>query len=186
MAIKINTADIKEAAKTLKAGDAIELTGTIYTSRDAAHKRIMAALDKGEETPYPIDGSIIYYAGPTEAKPGEVVGSCGPTTSSRMDPFSPRILDLGLGAMIGKGERNQATVDAIIRNGSVYFCAIGGAAAVVAEAVKELEVVAYHDLGCESVKKFTVKDMPLICAIDCHGGNIFRDGKAKYKKEIVK
>ena len=174
MAIKINTADIKEAAKTLKAGDAIELTGTIYTSRDAAHKRIMAALDNGEQTPYPIDGSIIYYAGPTEAKPGEVVGSCGPTTSSRMDP------------MIGTGERNQATVDAIIRNGSVYFCAIGGAAAVVAEAVKELEVVAYHDLGCESVKKFTVKDMPLICAIDCHGGNIFRDGKAKYKKEIVK
>lgn len=182
MTIKVHTDNIKEAAKTLKAGDVVSLTGTIYTSRDAAHKRIFAALDAGENTPYPIENSIIYYAGPTEAKPGEVVGSCGPTTSGRMDPFTPRLLDLGLGAMIGKGERSQEVVDSIIKNGSVYFCAIGGAAAVVAEAIKGLEVIAYHELGCESVKKFTVVDMPLICAIDCHGGNIFVEGKAKYKK----
>lgn len=182
MTVSVHTDNIKEAAKTLKAGDIVNLSGTIYTSRDAAHKRIMESLDKGEATPYPIENSIIYYAGPTEAKPGEVVGSCGPTTASRMDVFTPRLLDLGLGAMIGKGERNQAVVDSIIKNGSVYFCAIGGAAAVVAEAIKELEVVAYKDLGCESVKRFTIKDMPLICAIDCHGGNIFVEGKNQYKR----
>ena len=182
MTVNIHTDNIKEAAKTLKAGDIVNLSGTIYTSRDAAHKRIMESLDKGEATPYPIEGSIIYYAGPTEAKPGEVVGSCGPTTSSRMDVFTPRLLDLGLGAMIGKGERNQAVIDSIIKNGSVYFCAIGGAAAVVAEAIKKLEVIAYDDLGCESVKKFTIENMPLVCAIDCHGGNIFVEGKNKYKQ----
>lgn len=182
MAIKVHTDNIKEAAKTLRAGDIVSLSGTIYTSRDAAHKRIIAALDKGEPTPYPIENAIIYYAGPTEAKPGEVVGSCGPTTSSRMDVFTPRLLDLGLGAMIGKGERNQAVIDSIIKNQSVYLCAIGGAAAVVAEAIKKLEVIAYEDLGCESVKKFTVEDMPLVCAIDCHGGNIFKECKEKYKR----
>lgn len=183
MNVSVDTENIKEAAKTLRAGDVVSLSGTIYTSRDAAHKRIMASIHAGEDTPYPIDGSIIYYAGPTEAKPGEIVGSCGPTTSGRMDVFTPELLDLGLGGMIGKGERNQEVIDSIIKNKSVYLCAIGGAAAVVAQSIKKADIIAYHELGCESVKRFEVVDMPLICAIDCQGGNIFKEGKEKYRNK---
>lgn len=150
------------------------LSGYIYTSRDAAHKRIFELLDSGSNLPYDLKNAVIYYAGPTPAPDGMPIGSCGPTTSSRMDVYSPRMLDLGLSAMIGKGERNQDVCDAIVRNHAVYFCAIGGAGALAAKCIKSCEVIAFEDLGCESVKKLYIKDFPLITAIDCHGGNLFK------------
>lgn len=160
-------------APTLKAGDAVLLSGYIYTSRDAAHKRIFELLDSGGTLPYELKNAVIYYAGPTPAPDGMPIGSCGPTTSGRMDVYSPRMLDLGLAAMIGKGERNQAVCDAIVRNRAVYFCAIGGAGALAAKCIKSCEVIAFDDLGCESVKKLYIENFPLITAIDCHGGNLF-------------
>lgn len=150
------------------------LSGYIYTSRDAAHKRIFELLDSGSKLPYDLKNAVIYYAGPTPAPEGMPIGSCGPTTSSRMDVYSPRMLDLGLAAMIGKGERNQAVCDAIVRNHAVYFCAIGGAGALAAKCIKSCEVIAFDDLGCESVKRLYIEDFPLITAIDCHGGNLFK------------
>lgn len=150
------------------------LSGYIYTSRDAAHKRIFELLDSGSNLPYDLKNAVIYYAGPTPAPEGMPIGSCGPTTSSRMDVYSPRMLDLGLAAMIGKGERNQDVCDAIVRNHAVYFCAIGGAGALAAKCIKSCEVIAFDDLGCESVKKLYIEDFPLITAIDCHGGNLFK------------
>lgn len=181
---KINTSELKSKAPTLKAGDKILLTGWIYTSRDAAHKRINALLDEGkkEEIPFNLENAVIYYAGPTPAPEGRPIGSCGPTTSSRMDKFAPRFLDLGLGAMIGKGERNQAVRDAIIRNKAVYLCATGGAGALAGNRIKSCEVIAFEDLGCESVKKLYIEDFPLIVADDCNGGDIFSDGRKQYKK----
>jgi fumarate hydratase subunit beta len=171
--ISVNTKDIAQWAKKLHAGDRVLLSGTVYTARDAAHKRICAMLDRSEEPPFPISGATIYYAGPTPTPPGMAIGSCGPTTSARMDPYAPRLLDLGLKAMVGKGDRSQEVIDAVRRNGAVYLCAIGGAGALAAKCVTSLEVVAFPDLGCESVKKLTVKDFPLIVAIDCGGGNLF-------------
>lgn len=146
----------------------------MYTSRDAAHKRIFELLDSGKPLPYELKNAVIYYAGPTPAPEGMPIGSCGPTTSGRMDVYSPRMLDLGLIGMIGKGERNKAVCDAIVRNKAVYFCAIGGAGALAAKCIKSCEVIAFEDLGCESVKRLYVEDFPLITAIDCHGGNLFR------------
>lgn len=180
--INISTNELKEKAKTLRAGDKVLLSGTVYTSRDAAHKRIKALLDSGGELPYDLDGAAIYYAGPTGAKDGMVIGSCGPTTSSRMDVYSPEFLDRGLSAMIGKGERSEAVCDAIKRNGAVYFCAIGGAGALACKCITECEVIAFEDLGCESVKRLTFKEFPLIAAIDSVGGNIFKGGRAKYSR----
>lgn len=179
---ELNTNELKEKAKTLRAGDKVLLSGTVYTSRDAAHKRIKELIAKGEPLPYPLDGAAIYYAGPTAAKDGMVIGSCGPTTSGRMDVYSPDMLDMGLSAMIGKGERSQAVCDAIVRNGAVYFCAIGGAGALACKCITECDVIAFEDLGCESVKRLKFEKFPLIVAIDCAGGNIFRDGRAKYAK----
>lgn len=170
----INVGDLKKRASKLNAGDRVLLSGTVYTARDAAHKRLFELLDKGEKTPFDIDGACIYYAGPTPPKEGAVIGSCGPTTSSRMDRFAPRLLDLGLAAMIGKGERNEAVTDAIVRNGAVYLCAIGGAGALAASCIKECEEIAFFDLGCESVKRLTVENFPLIVAIDSHGGTLFK------------
>lgn len=178
--IELNTSELKEKAKTLRAGDNVLLSGTVYTSRDAAHKRIKALLDKGEPVPYNLSGAAIYYAGPTAAKEGKVIGSCGPTTSSRMDVYAPDFLDRGLSAMIGKGERSDAVCDAIRRNGAVYFCAIGGAGALACRCITECEVIAFEDLGCESVKRLTFERFPLIVAVDCHGGNIFKTGRAQY------
>lgn len=180
--INLTTDELKEKAKTLRAGDKVLLSGTVYTSRDAAHKRIKALLDSGGELPYDLDGAAIYYAGPTGAKDGMVIGSCGPTTSSRMDVYSPEFLDRGLSAMIGKGERSEAVCDAIKRNGAVYFCAIGGAGALACKCITECEVIAFEDLGCESVKRLTFKEFPLIAAIDSIGGNIFMSGRAKYSR----
>ncbi len=178
--IELQTDELLEKAKTLRAGDKVLLSGTVYTSRDAAHKRIMALAKEGKPLPYDLKGAAIYYAGPTAAKEGMVIGACGPTTSSRMDVYSPDMLDMGLSAMIGKGERNQAVCDAIERNGAVYFCAIGGAGALACKCITECEVIAFEDLGCESVKRLRFEKFPLIVAIDCAGGNLFKEGRAKY------
>lgn len=178
--IKMNTAELKEKAKTLRVGDRVLLSGTVYTSRDAAHRRIKQLLDEGGALPYELSGTAIYYAGPTAARDGMVIGSCGPTTSSRMDVYSPRFLDLGLSAMIGKGERSDAVCDAIRRNGAVYFCAVGGAGALSCKCITECEVIAFEDLGCESVKRLKFENFPLIVAVDCVGGNIFKSGREKY------
>ncbi len=178
--IKINTTELKAMSPALKAGDKVSLSGYIYTSRDAAHKRITELMAQGREIPYDLDGAVIYYAGPTGTKDGMAIGSCGPTTSSRMDVFAPDFLDKGLAAMIGKGERNQAVIDAIIRNKAVYFCAIGGAGALACKCIKSCEVIAFEDLGCESVKRLYIEDFPLTVAIDCNGGNIFEEGRKKY------
>lgn len=168
-------------APKLRAGDVVYLTGTVYTARDAAHKRIVEAMEKGEQLPFDLDGAAIYYAGPTPAKPGQVIGSVGPTTSGRMDPYAPKLMDAGLKCMIGKGVRNQAVADSMAKNGCVYMVAIGGAGAVKAASIKALEVVAYEDLGCESVKKLTVENFHAIVSMDCVGGNLYRDGAAEYR-----
>ncbi len=169
----IYTQEIAEAAKSLRAGDKILLSGTIYTARDAAHKRLFAMLGSGEKLPFEIKNASVYYAGPTPAPEHLPIGSCGPTTSSRMDVFAPRFLDLGLKCMIGKGGRSPEVVDAIRRNRAVYLCAIGGAGALAAKCVRSLKVVAFEDLGCESVKELQVENFPLFVAIDCHGGSLF-------------
>ena len=164
----------RERCAQLNAGDRVLLSGTVYTARDAAHKRIFALLDAGQEPPFPMEGAVIYYAGPTPAQQGMAVGSCGPTTSGRMDPFAPRLLDLGLRAMIGKGDRNDAVVDALVRNGGVYFAAVGGAGALIARCITSSQVIAFDDLGCESVKRMEVKNLPLTVAIDARGTNLYR------------
>ena len=171
--ISLDTADIAEWAQTLRAGGEVLLSGTVYTARDAAHKRICAMLDRGEEPPFPLKNSAVYYAGPTPTPPGLAIGSCGPTTSARMDPYAPRLLDLGMKAMIGKGDRSPEVCEAIRRNGAVYLCAIGGAGALAAKCVVSLKVIAFGDLGCESVKQLVFRDFPLTVAIDCAGGNLF-------------
>lgn len=170
----LNTNELKEKATMLKAGDRVLLSGTVYTSRDAAHKRIFAALKSGENLPYDLNGAAIYYAGPTPAPESLAIGSCGPTTSGRMDPYAPTLLDAGLTAMIGKGERSDEVCEAICRNKGVYLCAIGGAGALASKCIKSCEVIAYEDLGCESVKKLEFDNFPLIVAIDCSGGNLFK------------
>lgn len=170
----------REVAQSLRAGDQVLYSGIVLTARDAAHKRLVEALDVGEQPPIDIDGAIIYYAGPAPAKPGYAIGPVGPTSSYRMDPYAPRLLDLGQRAMIGKGARSQEVIDAVIRNEAVYFAAIGGAAALIAQSVKRADVVAYDDLGTEAIRRLEVVDMPLTVAIDCHGGNIYETGPAEY------
>lgn len=169
----LNTTQLREYTPILRAGDRVVLSGVVYTSRDAAHKRINESLDNNEPLPYDLKDAVIYYAGPTPAPENLAVGSCGPTTSSRMDVFAPRFLDEGVVAMVGKGERNKAVCDAIIRNKAVYLCAIGGAGALASKCITECEVIAYDDLGCESVKKLMFCNFPLTVTIDCSGGNIF-------------
>lgn len=170
----ININEIKSYASVLNAGDRVNLSGIVYTSRDAAHKRIFQYLDEGKELPFNLEGACIYFAGPTPTPEGMVIGSCGPTTSGRMDVYSPRLLDLGLAAMIGKGERNQEVCDAIVRNNAVYFCAIGGAGALCAKQIISCEEIAFKDLGCESVKRLELSAFPVIVGIDSHGGNLFK------------
>lgn len=169
----ISTDELKNVIPSLAVGDRVYLSGTVFTSRDAAHKRIFQLLDSGGELPFPLENSIIYYAGPTPAKNGMAVGSCGPTTSSRMDSFAPRLLDLGLIGMIGKGDRSAEVIDAIRRNKAVYLCAVGGAGALIAKCITAAQEIAFADLGCESVKKLTVSRLPLIVGIDCLGNSIF-------------
>lgn len=180
--MEINTSELKGMARNLRAGEKILLSGTVYTSRDAAHKRIKQLMDSGKPLPYELSGAAVYYAGPTAAKAGMVIGSCGPTTSSRMDVYSPEFLDKGLSAMIGKGERSEAVCEAIKRNGAVYFCAVGGAGALACKCITECEVIAFEDLGCESVKRLRFERFPLIVAIDSVGGNVFKTGRAAYAR----
>lgn len=181
---EIKTAALAQMAAKLRAGDTVSLTGTVYTARDAAHKRIVEAMEQGKPLPFDLKGAIIYYAGPTPAKPGQVIGSVGPTTSGRMDPYAPRLLDAGLVCMIGKGARNDGVAEAMARNGAVYMVAIGGAGALIAGAVKGLEVVAYDDLGCESVKRLQVENFPAIVSMDCVGGNLYREGAQAYRSHV--
>ena len=180
MEYKLTTPVSREALAQLKAGDTVLLSGTVYTARDAAHKRMIELLDAGKSLPVPLEGAAIYYVGPTPERPGQVIGSAGPTTSGRMDAYSPRLLDLGLSVMIGKGARSQAVQDAVIRNGAVYLAALGGAGALMAANVKDLEVICWEDLGCEAVRRLVVEDLPLTVILDSHGGNLYQSGPAAY------
>lgn len=177
---RLRTEELRNYTEKLVAGEKIFLTGTVYTARDAAHKRIMTLIDNGEKTPFEIKDAVVYYAGPTPAPEGRPIGSCGPTTSGRMDKFAPRLLDLGLCAMIGKGERSRDVRDAIVRNKAVYLCAVGGAGALAAHCIKKCEVIAFEDLGCESVKRLYIENFPLTVADDCSGGDIFSVGRSEY------
>ncbi len=164
----------------LRAGDTVLLSGVVYTARDQAHKRMMEALDAGEALPFPLEGSAIYYVGPTPERPGQVIGSAGPTTSGRMDSMSPRLLDLGNKIMIGKGKRDAAVKTAVRRNGAVYLAALGGAGALMAKSVRSLEVIAWPDLGCEAVRRLEVEHMPLTVILDSVGGDLYESGPAAY------
>ena len=170
-------------AKELKAGDMVYITGTIYTARDAAHKRMDEALSDNKELPFDIKGNLIYYMGPSPAREGRPIGSAGPTTASRMDKYAPKLLDLGLGGMIGKGKRSKEVIDAMVRNGAVYFAAIGGAGALLSKAITSSEVIAYDDLGTEAIRKLTVERFPAIVVIDSNGNNLYETAGAAYRKE---
>ena len=169
--------------ESLKAGDRVRITGILYTARDAAHGRLWPLIQEAKPLPIDVRGQIIYYTGPSPARPGDVVGSVGPTTGSRMDKFTPALLELGLKATIGKGHRGQAVKDALRQHKGVYFGAVGGAGAVLSEYVKKLEVVAYEDLGTEAIRRLEVKDFPVIVVNDCHGGDLYQDGMKAYARE---
>lgn len=170
----------KEDVRSLKAGDYVYLSGTIYTARDAAHKRMKEALDQGQKLPFDLKGSVIYYMGPSPAREGRPIGSAGPTTASRMDKYTPELLDLGLGAMIGKGKRSPAVIDAMVRNGAVYFAAVGGAGALLSKCILSSEIVAYEDLGAEAIRKLEVKNFPVIVVIDSQGNNWYETASKEY------
>lgn len=172
----------KETARSLHAGDYVYITGTMYTARDAAHKRMYEILQKGGELPVDWKDQVIYYMGPSPAREGRLIGSAGPTTASRMDKYAPQLLDLGLGAMVGKGKRSQAVIDAIVRNGSVYFAAVGGAGALLSKCITSAEVVAYDDLGTEAIRKLTVENFPAIVVIDSEGNNLYETAIKEYRK----
>ena len=182
MTKKITTPITAEVADTLSAGDIVEITGTIYVARDAAHKRFAEALDKGEKLPFPIENATIYYMGPSPAREGQVIGSAGPTTASRMDKYAPRLLDLGQKAMIGKGKRSKEVIEAMIRNHAVYFAAIGGAGALMSKCIKESETVCYEELGAEAVLRLRVERMPVFVVIDSKGNNIYETAIEGYKR----
>ena len=180
----ISTPLTKEKIKKLHAGDYVYITGTIYTARDAAHKRMDEALDRGEALPVELSENIIYYMGPSPAREGRPIGSAGPTTATRMDRYAPRLLDLGLAGMIGKGKRQQPVLDAIVRNGAVYFAAVGGAGALLAQRIKKSEVIAYDDLGTEAIRRLEVEDFPVIVVVDCEGNNLYETAAEAYRREI--
>lgn len=179
---KITTPLTDEKIKGLKIGDRIAVSGIVYTARDAAHKRLVQAYREGKDLPFDPEGQIIYYVGPCPPKPPKVFGSCGPTTSFRMDAYTPLLLDLGLKGMIGKGQRTPAVVESMIRNKAVYFAAVGGAAATISRSVKKAEIVAYEDLGPEAVYRLEVEDFPCILAVDSEGNDLYQTGPAQYKK----
>lgn len=182
MAKIVNLPLTDETVNDLKAGDRVLLNGIMYTGRDAAHKRIAALIEKGEELPMDIQNQTIYYVGPCPAKPGQAIGSAGPTTSGRMDAYAPLLMDHGLKGMIGKGLRSKQVVDSIIKNNAVYFAAIGGAGALLAEAIKEAEVIAFPDLGAEAIYRLRVENFPVTVIIDNQGNNLYTIGKEQYKK----
>lgn len=177
---RLETPLTKETCAALHAGDTVLLSGVIYTARDAAHARLCALLDEGKPLPIDVNGAAIYYAGPTPARPGEIIGSAGPTTSGRMDAYAPRLLRLGLLGMIGKGARNAAVVEAMQAAGAVYFAAIGGAGALIAQCVTSSEIVCYEDLGSEAIRRLTVRDLPLTVVIDARGENLYETGPRAY------
>ncbi len=184
MKYRIITPVEKDIIKELRAGDSVFLSGVIYTARDQAHKRIADAINEGKEIPFELRKSAIYYSGPTPEHDDFIIGSCGPTTSSRMDKFSPLLMDQGNLIMIGKGQRNKAVRDAIIRNGAVYLGAAGGLGAMMAACVKKAEIIAYPDLGCEAVRRLVVEDMPLTVIIDSEGNDLYEIGPAEYLRSI--
>ena len=183
MAKKITAPFTAETVKDLRAGDSVLISGTIYTGRDLAHKRLTDSLKAGEKLPFDLDGAVIYYVGPSPAKPGKVIGSAGPTTSYRMDAYSPLLMEKGLRGMIGKGNRTQPVLDAMKQHGAVYFAAVGGAAALIARTIKAAKVIAYDDLGPEAVRELKVEDFPAIVINDMYGGDLYEQGVAKYRKE---
>ena len=185
MEYKITTPCTAEDLAPLKAGDTVLLSGVVYTARDQAHRRMIEALEKGEPLPFDLTGSAIYYVGPTPERPGQVIGSAGPTTSGRMDAYTPRLLDLGLACMIGKGKRDEAVKAAVVRNGAVYLAAIGGAGALMAGSVKSCEIIAWPDLGCEAVRRLEVVDMPLTVLLDAHGGDLYQSGPQAYLQSLT-
>ena len=172
-----------ETAGDLQAGDYVYLTGTIYTARDAAHKRMQEALDKNEQLPLEMAGNVIYYMGPSPAREGRPIGSAGPTTASRMDKYAPALLDMGLIGMIGKGKRSDAVKEAIIRNGAVYFAAVGGAGALLSKSITQSEVIAYDDLGTEAIRRLEVENFPVIVVIDSEGHNLYETAIEQYRTE---
>ena len=180
MPISVTTPLSHEQARALKAGDSCLLTGVIYTARDAAHKRLCELAAQGKELPLDVKDAVIYFVGPTPAKPGEVIGSAGPTTAYRMDAYSPTLIGLGLTGMIGKGKRNEAVVSAMKEHGAVYFGAIGGCGALLSRCIKKAEVIAYEDLGAEAIRRLEVKDFPMVVIIDSEGNNLYETGMANY------
>ena len=180
---KITTPITEEVTLDLRSGDYVYITGTMYVARDAAHKRMIEALDRGEELPIDIKDATIYYMGPSPARDGRPIGSAGPTTASRMDKYAPTLLDLGEKAMIGKGKRTQEVIDAIVRNHAVYFAAIGGAGALLSKCIKKSEVVCYDDLGAEAIRKIEVEDFPVIVVIDSEGNNLYETAIKQYNRE---
>ena len=173
-----------EDAKSLRAGDYVYITGTIYTARDAAHKRMYEALNEGRELPISMKNNIIYYMGPSPAREGRPIGSAGPTTASRMDKYAPALLDLGLKGMIGKGKRSKEVKDAIVRNNAVYFAAVGGAGAILSQRIKKSTVIAYDDLGTEAIRELYVEDFPVIVVIDSEGSNLYETAIKEYSRDI--
>lgn len=178
----IKTPLTKEKVKELKAGDYVYISGIIYTARDAAHKRMVENLEKGEQIPFHIEDQVIYYLGPTPNREGQVIGSAGPTTSSRMDKYAPTLLNLGLTGMIGKGKRNKDVVDSMKKNTAVYFAAVGGAGALLSKCIKKSEVIAYDDLGTEAIRRLEVENLPVITVIDCEGNDLYQTATKEYEE----
>ena len=184
MSKKIIAPLTREAARTLKAGESCLITGTIYTARDAAHKRLCELVAQGKELPLDIENAIIYFVGPTPAKPGQAIGSAGPTTSYRMDAYSPTLISIGLTGMIGKGKRSDEVVSAMKEHGAVYFGAIGGCGALLSKCIKKAEVIAYDDLGAEAIRRLEVEDFPVVVIIDSEGNNLYQTGREEYLASV--
>ncbi len=184
MPISVTVPMTRDAARSLKAGDSVLLSGVIYTARDAAHKRLCELADQGKALPMDVKDGVIYFVGPTPAKPGEVIGSAGPTTAYRMDAYSPTLISLGLTGMIGKGKRSPAVVDAMKTHGAVYFGAIGGCGALLSRCIKKAEVIAYEDLGAEAIRRLEVENFPVVVIIDAQGNNLYETGRADYLKSL--
>ncbi|UCC16328.1 MAG: Fe-S-containing hydro-lyase [Dehalococcoidales bacterium] len=184
MVKKIKLPLTDEVIKELRSGDSVSLTGTMYVARDAAHRRMIGALDRGEPLPFDISGQTIYYMGPSPAPPGKVIGSAGPTTSGRMDVYTPRLIEQGLKGMIGKGMRSQPVKDAMLKFRAVYFGAVGGAGAIISRSIRKAEVIAYDDLGAEAVRRIEVEDFPAVVVNDIYGADLFEDGRAAYRKAV--
>lgn len=183
MAIRVTAPMSREQARTLKSGDSVLLSGVIYTARDAAHKRLCELVEQGKELPLDVKDSIIYFVGPTPARPGEAIGSAGPTTAYRMDAYSPTMIEQGQTGMIGKGKRNEEVIAAMKKHGAVYFGAIGGCGALLSKCIKKAEVIAYDDLGAEAIRRLEVEDFPVIVIIDSEGNNLYETGRAAYLQQ---